>query len=405
MDNSRWGIYVFGWGALFLSGLLALIAIALWNYLMWIALTILLVGVVVAGLEVYMRWEKHQVEMLHLRNKAVLLHESEHGFGYLHNGQVQGYTHSVGLQQPYSPPPPFGLLEPEPDMPKTFGEMVGSGHVAPGLDYVLAYNEGGEPIKMPALTSIGIGGGQGMGKTVTTLSLMMQSVIKYNGRVRFLVLDPHKYVAGDESLSAKVSALLPFFLTLQDVRSTIPPDDTEYLATVGIADKAGISSVVAGEDELEYWLGILELEMKRRLHGKEGDLWVIVADEFAALMDTDLAKRLARLLEKINQQARKVGMFALLSSVEWKATRTGGSELRHSIVSFIAHNMPKQISELVLPGDVASQTPTLDVGEVVVWNRGQSHRGRVPYASAEDAEKVVLLYYPRSRVQITEVAE
>lgn len=407
--GDRYGLGVAGAAALSLVivgvGLLVYIAIALWAYMFWIALTILLVGVGGAILELYMRWERHKVDLVARRNRAVLIHESERGFGYVKEGQVIGYSHSFPPTNLLPPPTfrPDELVPEPPAAPGTFSELVQGGYIAPGLDYVLGFGEGNEPIRMPLLTSLGIGGFPGAGKTVTTLLLMLETIIKYSGRVRFLVVDPHKYVAGDQSLSSKVGELAPFFLTLQDVRTTVPPDDQEYHALLSWADNYGLSSVVEGGEEMKGWLAILELEMDRRVHGKEGDMWVVVFDEFASVMDGPESKRVAAVLKKMNREARKLLMFALLSSVDWKANNSGGTDVRNAISSFVLHGMPQAVAELIAPGEASKEAPTLEPGEMVLYNRGRSVRGHVPFANEEDARKVVEQFYPRGLVQISEV--
>lgn len=336
----------------------------------------------------------------------MVVHESDQGFGYVSGGQVSGYSHAGQFS-------PSGMLAlPAPgegdsacDYPHTFEDMVKSGYVAPGADFVVAFDEMGEPIRLPKFRSMGLSGGQGFGKTVTTLLIMLETIAKFNGRVRFLIADPHMYVAGEESLLAKVESLRPFFLSVDEIAQTVGPDDHDYRAA--LTRLSGLPNPTVGGEELIQWMHVVDLEFDRRTHGKQGNTWVIVMDEFAGIMSSDAAKPVSRILEKLNQQARKMDMFALLISQEWKATRTGGSELRHSIVSFIVHNTPEAIAELIIPRDEAPKAVKLDVGEVLVHDMGKTRQGRVPYTTEADAQRLVELYAPWRPLpmRITEVRQ
>src|SRR5260221_900992 len=126
-------------------------------------------------------------------------------------------------------------------------------------------------------------------------------------------------------------------------------------------------------------------------------------DAGAAVFSSSIGGEVAKLLEDINRQARKVNMFAVVISQEWKVSRTGSSEMRSAIVSYILHNMPESIAELIVPSDVARQTQRLDIGEAVVYANGSDKRGRVPYVTERDAERLVEQYAPRSLVEVKEI--
>jgi hypothetical protein len=380
------------------------LGIFLWPYLPILAPLVALAAIVIGGVRLYMWWENHRIELEAKRNKARIPYSSEQGFVYIDgDGEVKGYSH-LGFSATRTELLPPGQMgenvltgsEPErPEYPQTFSQMADEGYIGPGRDFVLAFNEEtGEPIKMPSLTSIGVGGGPGGGKTVTTLVLMLETIAKYNGKVKFFVVDPHMFVAGDEALMKKVQELTPYFLTIEDVRATVPPDDHDY--NLLLRQVGDLTNPVVGGKELEAWMRIFNMEMSRRELGKTGDLWVIVMDEFAEIMsDENVAGSVARNLEWINQRARKMHMFSILVSQEWKATRTGGSELRHSVVSFIIHNMPQQIAELLTDEEHARQAPRLDVGEAVIHTRAVDVVGQVPYANSSDAQYILSLYEPR----------
>ena len=389
--------------ASFMGGLIgSVLTLTFWEERLWVAIGAILIGVVVAGSWGWMRWEHHRVDIEAKRNKAKLIHASDRGHLFVHDGKVEGYgfNHTPpqpgrqvsgndalrAVQEPRAPA--SAEVRANPDIPKTFGELVDRGLVGPGRDFVLGFDErSGEAITMPGLTSLGIGGGQGSGKTVTTLSLMMQAVARTSGGVRFIVSDPHMYVANDQPLMAKAQPLVPFFLTLDEVRETVPDDDDRYHDLLDKMEVNMVTNPVDGGEELKMWMSVVKMEMDRRLKGKRGGTWVIVIDEFGVVADL-----VAPVLEEINQQARKVDMFALLVSQEWKATRIGGSELRHSIVSFAVHNMPESIASLIVPPNIARQAPTMQVGQAILHSRGVTRVGRVPFATVDDAARIARRY-------------
>lgn len=360
---------------------------------------ILLFGVLLVGMAWLAIWMRgHWAKSTAMTNRARVVHSSDQGVTFIHDDEPYTHTHVNQLM----PDNGMGLLEGpevvEADYPKTFPEMVREGWVSPGADYVVAFNqETGEAITWDKPTSLGIGGVQGSGKTVTTLSLMLQSVTRTNGRVRFLVCDPHMLTNGDESLASKIEGLRPFFLTIDQIRETVPEDDHDYLFQLGLIND--LNNPTIGGEELEKWMQVVKMEMDRRLHGKDGDLWIIVIDEFSSVMKSSAAQSVADMIETVNQEARKMNMFAFLISQEWKGTRTGGTELRHSIASFVVHNMPPTIAELIVPYDVARKANTLTKGEVEFWTMGPSKRGMVPYTSSQDVASMMLLYSPRPYVR------
>jgi hypothetical protein len=383
---------------------LVFILVALWPWHIWVAVgALLLIGGAVA-VRVRMLMEHHRADIAIKKNQALVPHaQNERGFAYIENGNVRGYTHGA-LQ----PPMPVGsrdmgeggvgMDDAGKPPPRNFSDLVSSGYVGPNKDFLLGFEEAtGQPITMPGLTSLGIGGGQGSGKTVTTLDVMMEAVAKYEGHIKFIVSDPHMHVAGDQPLMAKVYPLVPFFLSVEDVRTTVAPDDHDY--QILLNRLVSLENPTIGGEGLRDWLLIMDMEMKRRLGGKVGDLWVIVIDEFASvMMDEKTAKPTALMLEAINQQARKMHMFAVLVSQEWLASRTGGTALRDSIKTYIVHNMPEAKAGLIVPNDVAHQAPKMAVGQALIYSGGTSRVGRVPYATEADARSIADRYKPAPRL-------
>lgn len=379
------------------GAILTLVAIyELWPWMPVVSIALLLAGVMWVGQRWYISSQHHRLDLQAKRNRVGIVHESEQGFGYITESGYSGYSHVQAL-----PDPVVESVAPQAETyPQTFSDMMRAGFVAPGADFIPGFDEQGQPVRLREMTSLGISGVPGSGKTVTTTLLMLEAIAKYNGAVRFLVVDPHMHVAGDESLAAKVQVLSPYFLTLEDVRMSVPADDRDYLALLERSDT--LSNPLEGGEGLVWWMQVVQLEMDRRLHGKQGDVWVIVMDEFAAVMGSEASSSVASMLERLNQQARKVGMFALLVSQEWKATRTGGSELRHSIVSFIVHNTPEQIASLIVPSDVASLAPTMGRGQAVFHSLSTRATIRVPLTTELDARLFMMLYPPPVKARVLE---
>lgn len=274
------------------------------------------------------------------------------------------------------------------------------GFLQPGADYVMAVTDSGKPVTKKKLSSLGIGGRQGVGKTVSMLSLITQSIPKYNGNIKFLVVDPHMHIdpeeeEADNSLAVKLAALGPFLLKVP-----------------GAGKDSVLSNPVSGGKKLQQWLQWLEREYKERLGtedkpGKKSDCYIaIVIDEFGSLLnDPTIGPALVNLLIQINEQARKVKMFALVASPTWKASRMNGTDLRNSIASFVIHNMPTAIASQIIDADTAKSAPRLKTGQGIIYSEGEAQTGWIPYAKPVDlayyvdkyAHKAVQLLPPPKR--------
>lgn len=280
------------------------------------------------------------------------------------------------------------LLLPAPSNERSSGELQAlesMGYLTPGARFVLGVREDGTIIEMKGLSSLGIGGRQGMGKTVSMLSLVTQSIPIYNGNIKFVVVDPHMNIdpeeeEADNSLAVKLAALEPFLMKLP-----------------------GYENPVSGGKKLVAWLRWLEHEYKERLGtdekpGKKADCYlVIVIDEFGSLLnDAQVGPLLVNLLVQINEQARKVKMFALVASPTWKASRMQGTDLRNSIATFVLHNMPANIAQQIVDPDVAKRTPKLTTGEAITYSKGEMDQGSVPHAKPVDLAYYVEQYAHKS---------
>src|SRR5579885_2560328 len=138
-----------GWGALekylLAAGLTAFLLvfvpleIAYWPWPNFLLLSIAMVVVVGKGKMVY---DHHLLDLAHRRNKLIVIHDTDQGFGYLTESGVQGYSHTMQGLPPFDPGI-AGLLGEGPEKnsyPKTFRELLKSGYVAPGADFVPAFD-------------------------------------------------------------------------------------------------------------------------------------------------------------------------------------------------------------------------------------------------------------------------
>lgn len=318
-------------------------------------------------------------------NRGRAIHTSDMGATFVHGGLVHTHSHNTDTL------PPINEDEPEDEYddygpvnllaatgrkpPKTYGDMVRTGlYGHPDAGLVLAFEDNGTPIGLPNLTSIGIGGVQGSGKTVTAFVLMLQIIAKYNGKVKFLVVDPQLYAqSNNNSLSSKVQELSPFFLRVP-----------------------GMNNPTVGTGELKAWMEFIAKEQKRRLDGGDWqDVWVLVVDEFAHIMtDPERAEAALPVLRSINSLARQLDIFAILISYEWLARIMDGTELRHAIATFAIHNMTESVASLLVPSDAARQAPKLRPGQVLFYSLGRTRIGRVPLATDTDARAAVVRYGP-----------
>jgi hypothetical protein len=252
------------------------------------------------------------------------------------------------------------------------------GFLQPGADFVMAIDDNGRAIRKKKIGSLGIGGRQGVGKTVSMLSLVTQAIPKYDGNIKFLVVDPHMHIdpeeeEADNSLAVKLAALGPFLLKVPGMEN----------------------NPVSGGKKLMQWLQWLEKEYKERLGteekpGKKADCYIaVVIDEFGSLLnDPQIGNELVSLIVQINEQARKVKMFVLVASPTWKASRMGGTDLRNSIAAFVIHNMPSAIAGQIVDPDVARMTTHLKTGQAIIYDNGEAETGWIPFAQPID-----LAYY------------
>lgn len=253
----------------------------------------------------------------------------------------------------------------------TFAQLLDAGRVGRDNPLLLGFDaESGQELAgtWKDLYSAAIAGVSGSGKTTTVRFLAAQSALH---GARWVLLDPHAE-AGDDSLAG-----------------TLAPLSSTFLCEPATNGRTMLASVQLVADTLD-----------RRLSNKSSDRWplILAADEFTSLMRGSLAEPLAKLIERIAQEGRKVLVFALVSGQVWTAERTGGSALRDSLASCYVHRMKRrQANHLLQLGDELPETLMLPTGHALLYRTtGELVEVAIPNTTAADVERVgSLLASPR----------
>lgn len=242
----------------------------------------------------------------------------------------------------------------------------------PGMNFAIGVTDTGEEISMEKLTSVWVSGIAGMGKTEDMVSLAMQSVIKYEGEVRFVVIDPHMG-GGEEVLSAKLEPLAPFFLSESD-----------------------FPNPVSGGRPVLVWINWLRELVEKRKHGLNASMRIVVlVDEFTDLLDDpEISAPLNKLLIDINEQSRKANIFAIVASQQLKSTRIKGTDLRNTVTTFLLHNMPPALARQVVPEEYAANSNRLKVGQAIFSSAGEQAIVRITRRTADEITSRVKPYLP-----------
>lgn len=287
-----------------------------------------------------------------------------------------------------------------------FAQILRAGIIGPGKPIVVGYDDKGDAVTTKEPRTKGIGGVQGAGKTVSTLGSVLSEIVYTNGEVRYIICDKHMNGGTDESLVERLDPLYEFFLDIDEVRAGVQPTNTAYLSHLSRMTK---NNPVPGGRELLDWVKVLRFEFEERLNGKKGRPWVLIIDEFSAIMkDKTVAPQVADMLEVLGEEGRKFGLTITLIGQVWKATRTGGTEVRDVLPEFIAHRMPENWAKLVVPSSSVRKVPTLADGVALVYNNGVEHLTNMLFVTREDAVMVASMYstfHNQPTVEIEEVWE
>lgn len=244
----------------------------------------------------------------------------------------------------------------------TVAQLLDQHQIGAGVPLLLGYDaDEGKPIpgSWLDLFSVGIGGLSGSGKTWTGMFLVAQAMLH---GARAAVLDPH---GGDVDSFTQRAA----------------PLSGRYICDPAQDRKTMLATVRLFADEIE----------RRKAKGR-GEPWVLIADEFSALMRGDLAEPLGLLMEAIAQEGRKLGIYGLALGQAWQVDRSGGGSMRDSLASCYIHRLrPAQarylsgLSADSLPGDVLELQPGR---AYLLTTRGELRRVAIPQMVESDVVKV-----------------
>lgn len=248
------------------------------------------------------------------------------------------------------------------DVP-TFEQLLARGELGRGRPLLLGL--GGDGARLYGswldLYSTAVAGISGSGKTTSQRFIAAQSALHGAG---FVVADPQAS-AGADSLAATLDPLRACYLCEAASTERAILDAVRYVAALG-------HGRIAGRDSSR----------------RPVVLWV---DEATALLGhSAIGPELARLLEEIAQQYRKVGVYASISGQLWTAERAGGTALRDSLASLLIHRLRANQARLLLPRGQARNAEALLVGRALLWRAGAAATVEIaiPNTTAADVRQV-----------------
>lgn len=216
----------------------------------------------------------------------------------------------------------------------TFGDLLRLGQVGRNRALVLGYTADGVPVKgdMDSLFSFGVAGLQGSGKTTTERFLLGQVALQGG---RFALIDPHRDVAGGQSLAGTLAPLRGAFL--------LPP--------------------AADDGEIYQVIELVNEEIDRRERGDTGPVIVLAVDEWTDLARRPCAEDLQALARRVSTTGRKLGIYAALSGQGW--TKESAGEVRDYLTAAFVHKLRPQVARLLAPG-VGNEVWTLAPGQAIL---------------------------------------
>lgn len=188
----------------------------------------------------------------------------------------------------------------------------------------------------------------GQGKS-TAASHILGQIIEQGGRIA--IIDRH--ARSNESLSAMLS---PF-----EAAFSMPPayEPQSSMETLQYADET----------------------LNARMDGTQSSdtPFILVIDEMTDILKKlqqkspwgDVSRSIADVVEGYNAMGRKYNCFVVAIGQLTNASRTGGTEIRELFTTRLIGGMQESQAKLILPKEIASQVPNLQVGEWIAALEGK----------------------------------
>lgn len=253
--------------------------------------------------------------------------------------------------------------------PPTARALIAQGTVGRGEELLLGFDAEGQAIRRTwkQIKAVLILGLQGGGKTTTACWLLVQVVL---GGGRLAVIDKHAH-SEEDSMYAKLSPLQGCFACPVGDAPTAALEVVRFVRSLFEARLAGTP--------LSYPL-------------------LLVVDEFSAIMrqgGTDgpwatVAETLVALLEDLNFEGRKHQCYAICIGQAANASRSGGTEVRDTFNTRIAHAMHEKQAQMLSLTEQKQQIARLTAGQVYIDIEGPEEPffAQIPYLSEADLQFV-----------------
>jgi hypothetical protein len=244
----------------------------------------------------------------------------------------------------------------------TFSELLARAEIdLTGQSLLIGYNATtGEALRgtWKDLYSTGIAGMSGSGKSNSTRFIVAQSVLAGS---RLMLCDPHGASDEPDTLAATLAPLSDRYL----FEPAIKP--SEIQATLKHAHKLVLDRVEGRSDDRTPL--------------------VLIIDELMNIMRRDdLADDAEITLQAISQEGRKVRVYAMAISQQWKHDQISTST-RDSFASFFVHRSRRNSVQKILSGDELREVEGLPAGRAFFYStRGEQTPLQIPLTTGQDLE-------------------
>jgi hypothetical protein len=294
----------------------------------------------------------------------------------LKNNEVLAMRRGDGVDIAYMPPvridriieqdtiegAPVAAL-PAPAIPNAL-QLYKQGVIGSRPEIMLGYDENGLEVWRPwkIIKAVLILGLQGGGKTRTAIWLFSQELMRGG---RLALIDKHAR-AEEDSMYQAVRPFEPLFVA--------PVGDTPAAAlrVINRASRIFAEREAGGRCEYPFILVVDEFTAIIRQKGTDGQ-WA------------EVAEKLTKLLEDLNTEGRKFKCYAICLGQAANATRSGGTEVRDTFNTRIAHTMREKQAQMLGLNEEKKQVRRLENGQAVVDIEGRDEPFflQIPHATDE----------------------